>query len=224
MKKKKKIKYDVIAEDYRKLISRILFSLVAFFGIVFLMIGAFSIAREVNIKSSYIQTEGQVIANFEKLSKNNKKMYVPTYIYEVGDESYTVQADVAVLPRPNEGEKAMIYYNPNHPEIAEVAMFNENQLLLVVGILMLVLPLATYLLDEDSQKYDEKADLKTLFVVFFSVISYILSVLITGTFSIKSIYNFSGVLIIIPIIYLIMAGYAWYGINKYKKEDKKKKK
>lgn len=219
---KKKKKNDIFAEDIRKMISRALFIFVAFFGIVFIIFGAYAVVKEINIKSTYTLKEATVIANFEKEDKKGNTFYIPTYIYEVNDKSYTVQSDIAYDTMPKVGSTDFVYYNSNNPSDALVKVFEENQLLVVIGILMLILPLAIYLLDVDSQKYDEKADLKALFVIFFSVVSYILSVILTGTFNINSIYNISGVLILVPTIFVIMSVYSLIMIKKYQKTNKKK--
>lgn len=216
MKKKKGLLNNL---EVRLFISRMLFGLLAIFGIVFIIIGTVAIVNEMDIKNRYVKMVGTAISNME----TNEGLYVTTYAYIYNDQTYTVQADYAILNATEIGKEETVYVNPENPKLAVVETFNENVFMLVIGAMMLVIPLALYMIDPDSQKDDKNAILKAGLVIVCGLLFYIVSGTLIHSYLPNIIWKYSPLLVIMPIIFIAMGIYAVVKILIFKKEAEAKK-
>jgi len=219
MKKKKEKQYGLYNLETRLAVSRVLCGLLAIFGFVFIIIGTVSLTNDIILKDSYVKTTGFAISNLE----TRDGLFIATYSYNYNDKSYTVQSDYAIVEAKKLGEEQVVYVNPDNPKIAVVDTFNENVLLLVIGAMMLVIPLALYMIDSDSQKDDENGNLKAGLVIVCGILFYILSGALINNFLPMVIWKYSPLLVIMPIIFILMGVYAIYKIGVFKKEAERKK-
>ena len=206
--------------EVRLFISRMLFGLLAVFGIVFIIIGLVAIINDMDIKNRYDKITGTAISNME----NSDGLYITTYAYTYKDQTYTVQSDYAILEETETGTERVIYVNPDNPSLAIVNTFNENVFLLVIGAMMLVIPLALYMIDSDSQKDDKNALLKAILVVVCGILFYIVSGMLVKSYIPSIIWIYSPLLVIMPIIFILMGIYAITKVLIIKKQDDEKKK
>ena len=215
MKANNKGKFDINKEDSRKLVSRVVLGLVAIFGIVFIAIGACALYEQYNYRTSYSKAVGTVTSNM----KDSEGRYIPTYIYEVNGKTYTTQSDHSYASLPAIGAEHTIFYLADKAEFGIPEYFDANELLVIIGAMMLTLPLAIYLLDNDSQAYDKHAKLKGLAVAVLGVLYYWGSCAILNNYDIRYVFNYSGVLVVVPIVYIVIGIYVLI-ISKYIKEHK----
>jgi hypothetical protein len=210
-----KEKFDINKEDSRKLLSRVVLGLVAIFGVIFIIIGALAMYQQYVYRTKYSKVVGSVTSNMT----DSEGRYIPTYIYEVDGTTYTTQSDYSFTTMPEIGTQHTIYYLPEKVAYGIAEYFDANQLLVVIGAMMLTLPLAIYLLDTDSQMYDKHAKLKGFTVALLGALYYWGSATILNNYSISYIFNYSGVLVVVPIVYIIIGIYAII-VSKYIKDNK----
>lgn len=224
MKKKEKIEekeqgFSLNNLDTRIAVSRVLFGLLAIFGLIFIIMGTVSLVQEIQIKDKYVKSTGFAISNIE----TEEGLYIATYSYSYNDESYTVQSDYAITKEAELGTEQVIYINPEDPNLAIVETFNENILLLVIGAMMLVIPLALYMIDPDSQKDDKNGLLKAGMVVVCGILFYLLAGALISNYWPQIIWKYSPLLVLMPIVFIAMGVYAIVKIFIFKKEAESKK-
>ena len=205
--------------EARLFLSRLLFGLLAIFGIVFIIIGTVAIVNEIDIKDRYVKVTGIAVSNLE----DSDGLYITTYAYFYNDESYTIQADYAVLEPTEISTEQTIYVNPENPRLAVVETFNENVFMLVIGAMMLVIPLALYMIDPDSQKDDKNAILKAGLVIVCGLLFYIVSGTLIHSYIPTDVWKYSPLLVLMPIIFILMGVYAIVKILLFKKQAEEKK-
>lgn len=207
--------FNIKKEESRKLLSRIVLSLVAIFGIIFIIIGALSIYKQNELKTKYLKVVGKVVSN--KTDPDGR--FIPTYLYEVEGKTYNVESDYSYLVMPNVGTEHNIYYLPEKVGYGIPEYFDTNQLLLVIGAMMLTLPLVIYLLDKDSQKYDRLAKFKSAVIVILGFVYLLGSGMLLNTTNIGTIFMYSNILVIMPILYIGVGIYAFI-VSNYEEEKK----
>jgi|GEM_PF-4441631 len=212
---KVKEKFDINKEDSRKLLSRVVLGLIAVFGVIFIIIGALSMYQQYVYRTKYKSVVGTVTSNMT----DSEGRFIPTYIYQVDGTDYTVQSDYSFVAMPAIGTEHTIYYLQDKVAYGVPEYFDANQLLVVIGAMMLTLPLAIYLLDTDSQMYDKHARLKGFTVAILGALYYYGACVILNNYNLTYIFNYSGVLVVVPIVYIIIGVYAMI-VSHYIKENK----
>jgi hypothetical protein len=204
-------------EKTRIYISRTILAIAILIGLIFTIMGALSMQQDFKVRNEYNKTIGIYFAS----KQDEKGYYIPTYGYLINSEQYFYQSTEAFEEVPT-GENVIIYYDAENPETAVVEHFDANKLLFVIGVMMLSFPLVLYLLDDDMQKYD-KSILMASVVMILGILFYFVSGSLIGSYNIVTMCNYGGILVIMPIVYVLISILALINIYRFKDEKENKK-
>jgi len=194
--------------DFRVLISAFLVITVFLSGIVMMFFGIRDTYNLKNKTKNYITITGY-FNNYDVFDADEDGItYKLTYIYKVDGKEYSITTDYGTNYIPDENSSREIKYNPNNPKEAVITGTNSKNGLIyfgaffTFGALTFVIAALSVLGYFDKFKIDI---LGTYIGILFFIIGVGIILFQTGTTTslIETIKSF-GVLIIIPIMFLVV--------------------
>lgn len=159
-------------------------TIIVLLGVVFMYIGF--TGSSFYMYKDYIVTTGYY-TEYEAIKTEEGLNYKLIYSYNVDGVDYLVETGYSISDLPNEGSTRNIRYNPDNPSQAVVVGSNMGDVLLLIGFLFFMFPLAM-LSSLFSQKFKKIVNIELLFVgLGFIGVGWLMFYLISGSFSIIEI-------------------------------------
>lgn len=156
----KRSELKIIRKETNRYIICSLFALFIVVGLLMLNVWMREVIIHHQTSRNYAEVTGSVI-NVETYLSEDRKLYLPIYMYTVDDVNYTVKPKYKTETPFLRGETRIIKYHPNNPKKAIVLGSKPQTAILIPAIIFLFTPWFFVLLIalEDKDKYKHKIDI-----------------------------------------------------------------
>ncbi len=193
-----------------------IFVVIMLIGATLIAAGVMSTIRNKEYTKYYVETKGVFSGTDIYSSDYDGTTYSLQYEYVVDGEKYYIATDYGTGIIPKDGTVKTIRYNPDNPSEAVIAGNTTSMIFYVIGFMFFFIPLVFIVTESNSKEADERKRkmkerlIPILMGVIFAGLGigvYFLMCSGSDDISLKSAWNTSGFLIVIPILFAVVGIY-----------------